>query len=217
MLLALGGPLTLARRAVRRGAEGLPDASDWLSLVEDSPVIRWLTHPVSALGLLAWTPFVIYFGGIFDRAARFHWAHMLLDLFFLIAGYLFAWAVVGVDKTPRPTPSLARLAMLLAALPFNAVFAGLVMSEQRVLGNSLAAGNMYSALGLPWNTDLLADQRLGGLIALIISEIAVTGAIVSLLVRWWRLEEPLFGEEGALPLRRPDVTKPKAVRDHEER
>jgi putative copper resistance protein D len=216
MLLALGGPLTLAREAVGRGEPGMPDASDWLSLVEDSPAIRRLTHPISALGLLVWSPFVIYFGGIFDSAARFHWAHMLLNLFFLGAGYLFAWAVIGVDRTPRPAPNVARLAMLLAALPFNAVFAGLVMSSHRVLGNGLAAGNMYTALALPWNADLLGDQRLGGLIALVIGEIAVTGAIVSLLVRWWKLEEPLFGDEG-LVLRRPDLPKPQAVGDHEER
>jgi cytochrome c oxidase assembly factor CtaG len=75
---------------------------------------------------------------------------------------------------------------------------------------------MYTALALPWNADLLGDQRLGGLIALVIGEIAVTGAIVSRLVRWWKLEEPLFGDE-ELVLRRPDLPKPQAVGDHEER
>jgi len=216
ILLALGGPLTLARLATRPAGRGLPDASAWIGILEDSRVIQWLTHPVVALGLLVWSPFVIYFGGIFDVGARFHWAHMLLDGYFLLAGYVFAWAVVGVDRTPRPAPSLARLGMLLAAMPFEAVFAGLVMSTHRVLGNSLASGNMYAALRLSWVHDLAADQRLGGLVALIVGEVAVTGAIVSLLVRWWRLDEPLFPASGGVPLRRPDPAQPQAVGDHEQ-
>jgi cytochrome c oxidase assembly factor CtaG len=184
-LLALGGPLTLARRSGRPTPSGLPGASEWIDLLEATPLTRFVTHPLAALGLLVGTPFVIYFGGVFDAAARFHWAHIGLDSLFLGVGYVFAWVVVGVDPLPRPLPNLARLGMLIAAAPFCAVFAGLVITDHRVIGNGLAAGNMYSAL-LLWPHSLLKDQRLGGVIALVIGDATLFAALVVLLVRWRR-------------------------------
>lgn len=188
LLLALGAPLTLGRRVAVSGHTGLPDGNDLLDAVASSGPVRWLTHPVVALALLVWSPFVVYFGGVFDASARFHWAHILLDGFFLVAGYLFAWCAVGVDPTPRPLPTLARLGMLLAAMPFSAVFATLVLSSRRVLGNALSSGNMYSALQLPWAHDLSADQRIGALIGLGVGELTLFAALATLLVRWSALD-----------------------------
>lgn len=183
MLLALGGPLTLARRSARRDQRGLPGAKDWAGIFDESSAARFFTHPVIAFALLAGLPFVVYFGGVFDEAARFHWAHIALDVVFLVGGYAFAWVVVGVDPLPRPVPNLIRLGMLIAAAPFCAVFAGLVMTTHRIIGNGLAAGNMYSALSL-WPHSLAQDQRTGGLVALFVGDVTLFAALVIVLVRW---------------------------------
>jgi putative copper resistance protein D len=212
LFLVLGGPLSLARAASRPTPPGLPGAHDWIGLVDGSALMRAATHPIIALGVFAGAPFFVYFGGIFDQAARFHWAHLALDVFFLAIGYVFAWTVVGVDPLPRPLLPLGRLGMLLIAAPFCAVFAGLVMTTHRILGNGLSAGNEYSALLLSWHPNLLADQRLGGIVALVASDGTLFAALVVLLVRslgdrdaWWDvdaddgLSNVAAGARGSLP------------------
>jgi putative copper resistance protein D len=179
VLLVLGAPLTLLSRTA-----SVPR----LRAVFTSPVLRALTHPVVALVLFAGSPFAVYFTGLFDAAARFHWAHTVITVWFLGVGVLFAWVVVGVDPTPRSLPNLARLGMLLAAMPTDTVFAAVLMTTRTVVGNGPAGDNMYSALALPWVHGLLSDQRAGGLIALIVTEVSLLAAVVFLVLRWWAVE-----------------------------
>lgn len=179
LLLALGGPLTLLHAVrPRRTVDALTDSS----------AVRLLTHPLPALVLFAGAPFLLYFTELFDAAARFHWAHLAINVVFLLIGYLFAWPVVGVDPTPRPLPTIGRLGMLLAAMPADIVFGALVIKTGLVIGNGPAGGNMYSALALPWVRDLAADQRLAGELALLIGEVSLLVAIVALLLRWKQID-----------------------------
>lgn len=180
VLLALGGPLTLAGRA-------LPDGDgprEWLELLRTSALVRWLTHPAVVLALFVGAPFLVYFTSLFDAAMRFHWAEQALTAVFLVIGCLFAWAVVGVDELPRPLPALARLGMLLAAMPGDAVFAAAVMNTHRVIGNGPSGYLMYTALHLPWVPDLLADQWVGGVAALVVGEVALLVALAAVLAHW---------------------------------
>jgi putative copper resistance protein D len=62
------------------------------------------------------------------------------------------------------------------------------MTTHTVVGNGNAGDNMYQALALPWVTSLLGDQRLGGIIALIITEVTLLLAVVVLLLRWQAAE-----------------------------
>ena len=52
VLLVLGGPVTLALRALPvAGKDGPPGPREWLLAIVRSPVSRFLTHPVVALVL----------------------------------------------------------------------------------------------------------------------------------------------------------------------
>lgn len=197
VLLALGAPLTLLVAAARPAGAGLPATPEWLGVLCDSRLMRVLTHPAVALALFAGSPFALYFTGLFDALVRFHWGHLAIDAWFLVVGYLFAWLVVGVDPAPRPLPNLARLGLLLAAMPADIVFGAMVISTNRVLGNGLAAANMYQALALPWVPDLLADQRLGGILALVLGELVLFAMMAVLLARWTRLDDLPDGSEQA--------------------
>jgi putative copper resistance protein D len=179
VLLVFGAPLTLLGRTA-----SVPR----LRAVFGSPVLRALTHPVVALVLFAGSPFALYFTGLFDAAVRFHWAHTAIAVWFFAVGVLFAWVVVGVDPTPRPLPNLARLGMLLAAMPTDTVFAAVVLTTHTVVGNGVPGDNYYSTLALPWVHTLLSDQRAGGLIALVITEVSLLAAVVFLVLRWWAVE-----------------------------
>ncbi|HWD06092.1 MAG TPA: cytochrome c oxidase assembly protein [Amycolatopsis sp.] len=185
-LLALGGPLGLASAAYGTGGGLLPGSSELLHRIAGTRLVAALTHPIVVLGLFAGTPFLLYFTDLFDAIVRFHWGHLLINAWFLSVGYLFFWVVVGPDPAPRPMPGIARLGLLLAAMPADVVFGAFLMTTGRIVGNGPASSNMYQALALPWVPDLAADQRVAGLIALVVGELTLAVALVGLLTRWNR-------------------------------
>jgi cytochrome c oxidase assembly factor CtaG/putative copper export protein len=217
-LLVLGAPLTLLDAAApQTGSAALPGLRDWLETLRASQVARALTHPVVTLALFAGSPFALYFTGLFDAAVRFHWAHLAINAYFLLIGYLFLWSVIGVDTTPEPLPNIARLGILLAAMPADIVFAAVLINTRRVIGNGVAAANFYQALKLPWVPNLLADQRCAGMLALAIGELTLFVVMVALLLRWSRTDS-MFDESGLdrypatlADLRAPEVA-PTALR-----
>lgn len=185
VLLVLGGPVTLALRALPvAGRDGAPGPREWLLAAVRSPVSRALTQPVVALVLFVGSFYVLYFSGLFEVAVEEHWAHLLMNAHFLIVGYLFYWPVIGVDPSPRRLPHVARLGMVFASLPFHAFFGVIMMSSQTVVGEPF-----YRALGLPWAADLLADQRLGGGIAWAAGEVPLLIVLVALLVQWAKADD----------------------------
>lgn len=188
-LLVLGGPLTLLKVVVpQAGPNRLPTLPDWLETSCTSRLARVLMHPVVTLSLFAGSPFALYLTGLFDAAVRFHWAHLAINAYFLLIGYLFFWSVIGVDAAPGSLPNLARLGILLAAMPADIVFAATLINTHRVIGNGTAAANMYQALKLPWVSNLLADQRLAGVLALVIGELTLFVVMAALLLRWSQID-----------------------------
>ncbi|TVT60517.1 cytochrome c oxidase assembly protein [Amycolatopsis rhizosphaerae] len=185
VLLVLGGPVTLALRALPAGAHGdVPGVREWIVSLLHAPVTRFYAHPAVAAVLFAGSFYALYFSPLFGEAMLFHWAHQLMKVHFLVSGYLFAWVVVGADRTPRRLPHLARLGMLFAVMPFHAFFGVILMSRQTVI-----AYTYYHYLALPWAGDLVADQRLGGGIAWASGEIPMVVMVVALLVQWARVDE----------------------------
>ncbi|WIX83159.1 cytochrome c oxidase assembly protein [Amycolatopsis carbonis] len=185
VLLVLGGPVTLALRALpTAGAGAPPGPREWLLAAVHSPVSRFLTHPVVALLLFVGSFYALYFSGLFDSALNYHWAHLAMNAHFLLAGYVFYWPVIGVDPAPRKIPPVGRLGMMFAAMPFHAFFGVILMNMQAVIGQEF-----YTSLRLPWVGDLLTDQRLGGGIAWAAGEVPVLLVLIALLVQWARADE----------------------------
>jgi putative copper resistance protein D len=185
VLLVLGGPVTLALRAIPpAGKDAPPGPREWLLAAVHSPVARALTHPVVALVLFVGSFYVLYMSGLFDASLELHWAHLAMNAHFLLVGYVFYWPVIGIDPAPRRLPHLARLGMVFASLPFHAFFGVILMSMQTVIGE-----RFYRGLGLPWAVDLLADQRLGGGIAWATGELPLLVVLIALLMQWARADE----------------------------
>ena len=74
--------------------------------------------------------------------------------------------------------------MVFGSLPFHAFFGITLMSMTTVMG-----ATFYRSLGLPWNSDLLADQRLGGSIAWATGEMPLVIVMLALLIQWSRSDE----------------------------
>ena len=185
ILLVLGGPVTLALRALRpAGAGNPPGPREWLQAFLHSWVVRMSTHPLMALGMYIASFYAVYFTGLFDAAAPSHWAHLMMNAHFILMGYAYYWLIIGIDPAPRRLPYLGKLGLLLAAMPFHAFFGITLMGSSSVIG-----GDFYRALALPWVPDLLADQRTAGAMAWAAGEIPMVVVLIALLVQWSRTDE----------------------------
>jgi cytochrome c oxidase assembly factor CtaG/putative copper export protein len=182
ILLVLGGPVGLALRALPAAGRGEPPGMrEWILAALHSRISTILTNPVVATALFVAGFYGLYLGGLFDAAVGSHIGHVVMNVHFLASGYLFYWVVIGVDPTPRPIPSLAKVAVVFASLPLHAFFAIILMSMEKVLGE-----NFYRSLHLSWHTDLIGDQRLGGGMAWAAGEIPLVVVMIALLVQWSR-------------------------------
>ncbi len=182
ILLVLGAPTTLALRALPTAGKGNPPGPrEWLLAGLHSRWSRFFTHPVVATVMFVAGFYALYFGGIFDAAVSHHGAHVLMNLHFLMSGYLFYWVVIGIDPTPRSVPPLGKIGMVFASIPLHAFFGVVLMGMPTVLGE-----RFYRSLLLPWHTDLLGDQHLGGSIAWAAGEVPLVVVMLALLIQWQR-------------------------------
>jgi cytochrome c oxidase assembly factor CtaG/putative copper export protein len=187
VLLVLGGPVTLALRALpAAGKQGVPGPREWIVTALNSRVAHVVAHPAIALALFVGSFYALYFGGLFDLAASHHSAHVLMNAHFLLSGYFFYWLAIGVDPAPRRLPPIGKLGLVFAALPFHAFFGVILMGTTQLL-----AGSWYRSLGLSWNSDLLGDQRLGGGIAWATGELPLLLVMLALVVQWSRADEKI--------------------------
>ncbi|OBF98483.1 copper resistance protein CopD [Mycobacterium sp. 852002-51152_SCH6134967] len=185
ILLVLGAPMTLALRALPTAGRGEPPGPrEWLLAALHSRVSRFLTQPIIATVIFVAGFYGLYFGGLFDAAVDKHGAHVLMNLHFLLSGYLFYWVTIGIDPAPRQIPHLGKVAMVFASLPLHAFFGVVLMGTKTVLGEPF-----YRSLQLSWHTDLLADQRTGGGIAWAAGEVPLVVVMLALLIQWTRSDQ----------------------------
>ncbi|GAB38290.1 MULTISPECIES: cytochrome c oxidase assembly protein [Gordonia] len=184
VLLVLGAPATLALRALPAAhGDEPPGPREWLLRVLHSKVTAVLSNPIVALVVFVLSLYVVYFTGIFGTLTRYHWGHVLLTVHFIIVGYLFYWVIIGIDPGPRRIPFLARIGLLFAVMPFHAFFGIALMTMSTVVGDKF-----YSELMLPWVTDRLHDQWLGGAIAWGASEVPVVLVVVAIVAQWAKVD-----------------------------
>ncbi|MGX1811939.1 cytochrome c oxidase assembly protein [Nocardia sp. NPDC055321] len=187
ILFALGGPVLLALRALPpAGRDAPPGPREWILAGVHNPVSRFMTQPVVASVFFVAGFYVLYLGGVFDQFVGSHGAHLLMNVHFLLSGYLFYWVVIGIDPKPRQVEPLAKLGMVFGSLPFHAFFGIALMSMTTVLG-----GWFYRGLGLGWNNNLLDDQHTGGSLAWASGEIPLVVVMLALLIQWSRSDKRL--------------------------
>lgn len=181
ILLVMGGIITLLLRATKSSPDTPAGIHDWITWALHWRVLRLIYNPLFVFILFVSSYYGLYFSGIFGEYMRFHWAHQLMNVHFLIAGYLFYGLVIGVDRPPRPLPHIGKLGFVLAAMPFHAFFGVILMTA----GGDIIAENFYRYLDLPW-ADLRASQSLGGGVAWAGGELPLLLVIIVLGVQWSR-------------------------------
>jgi putative copper resistance protein D len=185
IFLVLAAPITLALRSLPVAGRNQPSGPrEWLTTALQSPFVRFLTHPITALALFISAPYLIYFSGLFEVAMRQHWAHELMHVHFVLVGYLFYESLIGIDPLPYRAGYPLRLVALFSTLAFHAFFAVALMSSE-----TLVAPSYYAALDRPWWTDLLSDQNTGSAFAWAFGEFPALIALVVLLFQWSRHDD----------------------------
>jgi cytochrome c oxidase assembly factor CtaG len=136
-----------------------------------------------ALALWVGSLYGLYFTPVFSTLMGTHLGHVTMQLHFLAVGSLFFWVLIGVDPNPQRWHPLARMGLLLAAMPFHAFFSIAIMSTSTVLDAAY-----FRALDRPYSVDLLADQHLGGGIGWALSEVPVLLVAAAIFVQWARAD-----------------------------
>lgn len=178
ILLVLGGPITLALRALPARSDGTGVRRLLLDFLK-SRFARVVTHPLVAAAIFVTSLYVVYYTGLFDVLMRDHWGHLLMQAHFLLSGGLFFWVLVGIDPGSRRLPYPLRMVLLLAVMATHAFFSVALMSFGTVIGSEY-----YALLDRSWGADLLTDQRLGGGIGWAFGEIPVLLVLGAIFVQW---------------------------------
>lgn len=183
-LLVLGGPVILMLRTLRPGAPTTPGPREWLTSLLRSPAFRVLTHPAVSFALVVAPLYLLYFSGLFGSLVAYHWAHLAMNAYFLIAGCLFLWPIIGVDPAPRRPHPAGRVGMMFALLPAFGFLAVVLSNTRTVIGEGF-----YWSLDLPWRNDLLADQTPGGTAVWAIGELPALVLLIVTAIQWAKSDE----------------------------
>lgn len=177
-----GAPITLILRAVPARKDGSRGIREWLLAVMESRYMTVMTNPIMAGVLFTGSLIVFYYSGLFGLALRTHLGHELMMIHFLLAGYLFVFALVGIDPAPGRISHPLRLLLLFITMGFHAFFAVSLMAQ-----TTLLQATYFSSLG--WGIDALADQREGGAIAWGVGEGPTLLIALILVAQWSRSDD----------------------------
>jgi putative copper resistance protein D len=142
---------------------------------------KFVSTPLFAAAKLAGSMIVFYNTDLFGFALREHVGHELMNLHFLLTGYIFALNMVGSDPLPRRAPYPLRLVILLATMSFHAFYGVSIMGSE-----SLMQASWFGNLGRPWGASALEDQRTGAAAMWGIGEIPTLLLALGVMVSWSR-------------------------------
>jgi putative copper resistance protein D len=184
ILLVMGAPATLALRALKPAVGNERGPREWLVWFLHSWITRLLTNPFYVFFVYVIGLYGLYFTPAFGWLMGSHVGHVLMQLHFIFAGYLFYWVLIGIDPRPKPLPYWGRLVLLLLAISVHGFFAlALMMSTEPI------APEWYSIVKPEWIGDSLRDSLDGGQVAWGLGEIPNLIVLIAIAVQWSRSDE----------------------------
>ena len=180
LLLVPGAPVTLLVRAAAKRKDDSRGLREWALWAVHTKWAQLVSNPIFAAVNFAASLVVFYFTPIFAWATREHIGHEWMIIHFVITGYLFIQALVGIDPGPRQLPHTIRLMLLIGTLAFHAFFGLSLMT-----GSGLLLADWYGAMGRTWGVDPVADQQNGGAIAWGIGEFPSAILTLIVCVQWF--------------------------------
>ncbi|MDE2387276.1 MAG: bifunctional copper resistance protein CopD/cytochrome c oxidase assembly protein [Actinomycetales bacterium] len=184
VLLVPGAPVTLISRATEKRHDDSRGLREWVLWAVHTKYAQFIANPIVAAILFASSLVTFYYTPLFAWATREHIGHEWMVVHFVITGYLFTQALVGIDPGPVRLPFAVRLMLLIVTMAFHAFFGLSLMS-----GNGMLLADWYGAMGRTWGEPPLADQQTGGAIAWGIGEIPTALLTIMVSVQWARSDQ----------------------------
>jgi putative copper resistance protein D len=134
--------------------------------------LRRLGHPVIASALFLGSLVLFYSSSLFELSLRSHTAHQVMVAHFLLTGYLFASAIVGIDPGGTKLAYPFRCVTLLVVFGAHALYSVSLIGSTRILGEE-----WFTALGRTCGGTLLSDQSAGATLGWVLGDypIAILG------------------------------------------
>ncbi len=183
-LLVLGAPVTMLSRAATPRTDGSRGMREWVLAILHTRYAAVVSSPPIAGFLFAGSLVLFYFTPLFTWAMFEHVGHLFMTVHFLLAGYLFAWVIIGIDPAQKPISPVLKLVTLLVTLTFHAFFGIAVVSATWLIG-----GEWYTLLDLFPRAELERQQFAGGSIMWGISEVPTAFYALIAGIQWSRSEE----------------------------
>ena len=180
LFLVPGAPVTLLVRAAAKRQDDSKGLREWALWAVHTKWAQLVSNPIFAAVNFAASLVIFYFTPIFGWATREHVGHEWMVIHFVITGYLFIQALVGVDPGPKQLPHTIRIMLLIGTLAFHAFFGLSLMT-----GSGLLLADWYGAMGRTWGVDPVADQQNGGAIAWGIGELPAAALTLIVCVQWF--------------------------------
>ena len=184
VLLVPGAPVTLIARAAIKRSDDSRGLREWVLWAVNTKYAQVIANPLVAAFLFASSLVVFYFTPIFGWATREHLGHQWMIVHFVITGYLFVQALVGVDPGPARLGYPQRLMLLIGTLAFHAFFGLAIMN-----GQTLLLPDWFGAMGRTWGPTPLEDQQIGGAIAWGIGEIPTAILTLYVAISWSKSDQ----------------------------
>ncbi|WP_169741744.1 cytochrome c oxidase assembly protein [Nocardioides aequoreus] len=180
-LLVLAGPVTLALRAIPSRRDGSRGAREWLLVLVHLPLARLLSHPLVAAPAFVGSLVVFYSTGLFELSLRSHTAHVVMVIHFVVAGYLFASGLIGIDPGISRPAFPYRVLILMVTFGAHAFYSVSLMASTTIL-----AEDWFASLGRDWGASLERDQYTGASIGWALGDYPLLIIGVALIVQWFR-------------------------------
>lgn len=183
IFLVLGTPITLPPQVLPARVDGTRGAREWILFLVHSRYSKVITHPIFFAVNFAGSIVIFYFTPILEPAMRYHAGHELMNLHFLLTGYLFALSLVDADPVPKRYPYPMRLVVLLATVAFHAFFGVALMSTENLL-----APDYFGNMGRTWG-GALEDQVVGAGAMWAIGEVPTLVLAIFVVLSWLKQDK----------------------------
>jgi putative copper resistance protein D len=174
ILLVFARPLTMAKRLQKENPEFLGPI-DWYVWAYQSRFWILITKPMSLVAFSFVSYVGIYFTPLFGWLMSGHWGHIAMQMYLLTYGYALMWRVIGIDgATDGVTKN--QIFLLLITEPIHIIFGVSLLLSNNIIGESI-----YLIIDRPYLQDLARDQKVGGVLSLVIGEVLIAWILMYLI------------------------------------
>jgi len=184
IFLVLGTPVTLLLQVLPARVDDTRGPREWILFLVHSRYSKVITHPIFAAVNFAGSIVIFYFTPILEPAMLYHAGHELMNLHFLLTGYLFALSLIDADPVPKRYPYPMRLVVLLATVAFHAFFGVALMSTETLL-----APDYFGNMGRTWGGTALEDQVVGAGAMWAIGEVPTLVLAIFVVLSWLKQDK----------------------------